>query len=122
MENKKTLKVLLISLCIYILLSWIIVSGSYVTGSFSSDGHNPIGLLDIILAPIMLFNQFATTIVPKADNTYMYFGYGNIILAFITIGMLYGVLNKTGAYHRLVDNMSKKMKKVMYQLLFLVLL
>ncbi len=110
MENKKTLKVLLISLCIYILLSWVIVSGSYATGAFSSDGYNPVGVLDIILAPIMLFNQFATTIVPKIDNTYMYFGYGNIILAFITIGMLYGVLNKTGAYHRLIDNMSKKME------------
>ena len=51
MENKKTFKVILILLFIYMLLSWIIASGDFSTGVYTKTGYNQFGLFDFILAP-----------------------------------------------------------------------
>lgn len=110
MENKKNLKAILIGVCSYMILSWIIVAGSYSTGSYVGSTYNQMGVLDILLAPLNLFNNFSVTMVKTIDGFAKTVGYGNIILAIISIGILYGVLNKTKAYYKLVITIKNKVK------------
>lgn len=110
MENKKTLKVLLLCIFIYMLLSWFIVSGNFSNGEFSSSGFNQFGLFDFLIVPFQLFNYFVVTMTKNIDGYVNQFGYGNIVIAFISIAILYGVLNKTGAYYKLVIDLKKKLK------------
>jgi uncharacterized ion transporter superfamily protein YfcC len=111
MENKKTLKVILITLTIYMLLSWFIVSGYFSDGKFTSTGFNQFGLLDFLLAPFSLFNYYVVSMTKRIDSYVNQVAYGNMILAFISIGIFYGVLNKTGAYSNLVNSIKNKFKK-----------
>lgn len=110
MENKKTFNILLIFITIYMILSWFIVSGNFSNGEFVSNGFNQFGLFDFLLAPLQLFNYFVVTMTKNIDGYVNQVGYGNIIIAFISIGILYGVLNKTGAYYKLVMDFKKKLK------------
>lgn len=110
MKNKKTLKVLLLCICIYMLLSWFIVSGNFSNGDFASSGFNQFGLFDFLVAPFQLFNYFVVTMTKNIDGYVNQIGYGNVVIAFISIGILYGVLNKTGAYYKLVIDLKKKLK------------
>ena len=68
MENKKTLKAILITIAIYMLLSWIIVAGYFSDGKFVSTGHNQFGLLDFLLAPLNLFNYYVVTMTKRIDS------------------------------------------------------
>lgn len=111
MENKKTLKAILITIAIYMLLSWIIVAGYFSDGKFVSTGHNQFGLLDFLLAPLNLFNYYVVTMTKRIDSYVNQVSYGNIVIAFISIGIFYGVLNKTGAYSNLVNSIKNKFKK-----------
>ena len=111
MENKKTLKVILITLTVYMLLSWFIVSGYFSDGKFTSTGFNQFGLLDFFLAPFSLFNYYVVSMTKRIDSYVNQVAYGNMILAFISIGIFYGVLNKTGAYSNLVNSIKNKFKK-----------
>lgn len=110
MKNKKTLKVLLICITVYMLLSWFIVSGNFSNGDFASSGFNQFGLFDFLVAPFQLFNYFVVTMTKNIDGYVKQIGYGNIVIAFIRIGILYGVLNKTGAYYKMVIDFKKKLK------------
>lgn len=110
MENKKTLKTLLICITIYMILSWFIISGNFSNGEFVSNGFNQFGLFDFLLAPFQLFNYFVVTMTKNINGYVNQVGYGNVVLAFLSIGILYGVLNKTGAYYRLVMDLRKKLK------------
>lgn len=120
MENKKTLKVILITLSIYMLLSWIITSGNFDSGEYTKVGFNQFGLFDFIFAPISLFNYFVVTMSKRVDGYVNQVAYGNIIIAFITIGIFYGILNKTGAYSNLVNSLKNKFKKKKNKLLIFV--
>lgn len=111
MENKKTFKVILIGMLIYILLSWIIVSGNFSSGSFNSKGFNQVGIFDILSAPLQLFNYFAVTMTKNIDGFVNQVAYVNIIVAFICIGIFYGVLNKTDVYHILINDIEEKVHK-----------
>lgn len=110
MENKRTFKVLLIFISVYMVLSWIIVSGSFANGEFASKGFNQIGLLDFFSAPVQLFNYFVVTVTKNIDGYVNQVSYGNIIIAFICIGIFYGVINKTGVYSRLIEDIKNKVK------------
>ena len=87
MENKKTLKVILITLTVYMLLSWFIVSGYFSDGKFTSTGFNQFGLLDFFLAPFSLFNYYVVSMTKRIDSYVNQVAYGNMILAFISIGI-----------------------------------
>lgn len=94
MKKYDLLKVLGITFLIIVLISWVIPAGIYSNGSFTSlDMTVPIGLFDIVTIPLLTFNNFAE--------------FGLLLLA---IGGFYGVLNKTGAYSRLVENVVDKWK------------
>ena len=111
MKNKNIFKVLLIGITCYILLSWIMVSGNFSEGTYNSTGMSQIGLFDILLAPINLFNYFAITMTKNINGYVNQIGYCNIIVAFICIAITYGVLNKIDAYSSLINHIKDKVKK-----------
>lgn len=95
MKKNNLLKSILIVFLLFVVLSWIIPAGYFSSGEFISGSTLPIGLFDLIIYPLIT----ATSSV--------------FILAAIVIlliGGLYGVLNRTGAYGKLLDNMVKKLK------------
>ena len=95
MKKYDLLKVLGITFLIIVLISWIVPAGVYSNGTFTSlEATVPIGLYDIVRIPLLVFNNFAE------------FG-----ILFLAIGGFYGVLNKTGAYSKLVETMTSKWEK-----------
>lgn len=108
MKRKRNFYVVLITVSIYILLSWFIAAGNFNNGSFTKTGLNQFGLLDLLLAPINLFNYFAVSMTKNIDGFVNQFSYGNIIIAFIAIAILYATFNMTGSYKRLVSDIANK--------------
>lgn len=86
--KRKLLKVIGISFLIYVVLSWIIPVGTYANGELTTKGIDPVGLIDLVNAPIQAFITFVL--------------YG---VVFATIGGLYGVMEKTGALEKVTDRM-----------------
>lgn len=78
-----------ISFLIYVVLSWIIPVGTYSNGELTTNGIDPVGLIDLFNAPIQAF------------ITFILFG-----VVFATIGGLYGVMERTGALEKVTDRMS----------------
>ena len=91
--KKRLLKVIGISFLIYVILSWIIPVGTYSNGQLTTNGIDPVGLIDLFNTPI---NAFLTFIL-----------YG---LVFVTIGGLYGVMEKTGALEKVTDSIGHAFK------------
>ena len=91
-EKYNGLKVLLISILAFALLSWILPAAYYSNG-YVEQGRTQMGLFD-------LFNYLTASIT--------YFGY--IAVYVLVVGGLYGVLNKIGAYRVMLDKMAKGFK------------
>lgn len=111
MNNKNLFKTIVISILFYMLLSWIIVAGNFSEGEYAAVGFNQIGLFDLFVAPLQIFNYFVVSVTKNINGYVNQVGYGNIIIAFITIGIFYGVLNQTLAYSNLVNKLSNKLNK-----------
>ena len=92
MKKHNTLKVVLITLLTFLVLSWLFTS-AYYSGGYVDQGRVQMGLFDIFSYP--------TTAIS-------YFGY--IALYVFAIGMFYGVLNKISAYRLLIDKLAKSFK------------
>ena len=122
MKNKKTFYSIIIGLLIYMLLSWIIVAGNFSNTNYESVGFNQIGLFDLFLAPINLFNYYVISMTKNISGYVNQVGYGNIIIAFISIGIFYGVLNSTGAYSKMINDIKNKLenRKILFTLLVTV--
>ena len=95
MKKNGILKALGILLLIYVILSWIIPTGYYSNSTFTTNTILPVGLVNIIKYPIMLFTSELFSL---------------ITVCFIIIGGLYGVMKKTGLYSKLVDSVCSKFK------------
>ncbi len=94
MKKYDLLKVLGIAFLILVVLSWIIVPGTISSGEFTSgETTAPLGIFDLFRLPVITFGTF--------------FQYGIIILL---IGGLYGVMNKTGVYGKLIEGVKNKFK------------
>ena len=94
-KNHSLLKVILITFLIFVLLSWIIKSGLFYNGNFYDAGtRTPLGIGDLFSIPFQSF--------------YLYAEYGAI---FLLIGGMYGVINKTGAYHNIIKFLARLFKK-----------
>lgn len=91
--KRNLLKVIGISFLIFVVLSWLIPVGTYSSGKLSTDGIDPVGLIDLFNAPIQSFITFVL--------------YG---VVFATIGGLYGVMEKTGALEKVTENMTGAFK------------
>lgn len=92
MKKHNSFKVVLITILVFMLLTWILPAAYYSSG-YVDQGRVQMGLFD-------LFNYPITTI--------SYFGY--IALYVLVVGGLYGVLNKIGAYRILLDKLVAKTK------------
>lgn len=111
MKKYDLLKILGITFLIGMLLTWLIPVGSFQSGEdFVSLGTSPFGFLDLFRLPLSTLAN--------------YIHYGMLILA---IGGLYGILNKTGAYSKIVESIVIKFEKrpqrfvIISMLLFMLL-
>lgn len=92
MKKHNTLKVVLITLLTFLVLSWIFTSAYYSMG-YVDQGRIQMGLFDIFSYPVTALS---------------YFGY--IALYVVAVGMFYGVLNKISAYRVMIDKLAKAFK------------
>lgn len=105
-NSNSILKALGITFLIVVLLSWVIPAGTYSNGTYTSLSSTlPIGLYDFIRIPVLTIATFIQ--------------YG---LLFLAIGGFYGVLNKTGVYSNLVNNISKKWSKDKKKILIITII
>ena len=95
MKKKSLLKVLAIVFAVYVVLSWFIKAGYFSEGKLVADSTTPMGLFDIFRFPV----------ITLSSSVFIIYG-----LVIVLIGALYGVLNKTGAYSRLVERVVEKNK------------
>ncbi len=93
MKKNFLLKTLFVFFIVFVVLTWIIPSGTY-NGKYVESGLNPVGIFDLFKYPIYSLATFLQ--------------YGLVILS---IGIFYGILSKTGAYNKLLDNIKDKIKK-----------
>ena len=89
MKKHNTIKVVLITMLVFLLLSWILPA-AYYSGQYVDQGRVQMGLFD-------LFNYPLTSI--------SYFGY--IGLFFILVGGFYGILYKIPAYRIFLERIVK---------------
>lgn len=92
-EKYNLLTAIIICFLIYVVISWIIPTGTISNGSFTKGSTSPVGLFGLIYYPGITIGTFIQ--------------YGAIILA---IGAFYGVMAKTGAYAKVLDDVCKKFK------------
>ena len=88
------LTAIMVAFAVLVVLSWIIPSSSYYYGTFTKGTVTPFGLADLFKVPLWT----ASTIFQFS-------------LIFLTIGGFYGVVNKTGAYSKLLEGIKTKFKK-----------
>lgn len=93
MKRNSMIKAIIITFLVYVLASWIIPGGTFSNGVFTDSGTNPIGIGDLFIFPI------------STSITSIFVLTGLIILL---IGGLYGVMNKTGVYQKIVSSTVKK--------------
>ncbi len=94
MKKNNLLKAIGVYFIIVVILTWIIPAGSYQNGVFVKDATSPVGVLDFFRIPLTTITNYAN--------------YGILVLL---IGALYGVMNRTGAYSKLVSHFTKKYAK-----------
>ena len=92
MKKHNIFKVVLITILVLVLLTWILPA-AYYSGSYIDQGRVQMGIFD-------LFNYPVTAI--------SYFGY--IAMYVLIVGGFYGVLNKIGAYRTMLDKLVSKFK------------
>ncbi len=93
MKKNSLLKSLLIMYVVVVFLSWIIPAASYTNGQFAEGSITPVGLINLFRIPVMTFQTFI-----------------QYTIVFLSIGILYGVLNKTGVYDNILKGIAKKCK------------
>ncbi len=93
MKRHNTVKVVLVTLLVFMLLTWIIPA-AYFQGSYIDQGRVQMGLFDLFTYPTTALS---------------YFGY--IAIFILVVGGFYGILYKIPAYRILLDKISKAFKK-----------
>lgn len=111
MKKYSLLKAIGIVVVIFMLLTWIIPTGSFVEGKIVGNGYDPMGLFDLILIPFNFFNWSFFSLKPLPNGSYELVGYAGNVLAILSIGVFYKVLNKTGAYGKLISKLSNSLSK-----------
>lgn len=93
MKKHNTVKVVLVTLLVFMLLSWILPA-AYFQSSYIEQGRVQMGIFDLFTYPTTALS---------------YFGY--IALYILVVGGFYGILNKIPAYRLLLDKIAKTFKK-----------
>lgn len=107
MKKNSLIKAIVGIFLVYVVLSWIIPAGAFSSGSLTTDGTAPVGLIDLIRYPII---TCTSSIFVLAS------------LVVLLVGGFYAVLNKTGAYGKVVDSLTKKFKGKEFQFVILTVL
>ena len=97
MKGKKRnslIKVIGIIFLLYVVVSWLVPAGSFTSGEYVEGTTQPVGIFDLAYYPVITLGTFIQ--------------YG---IVFMCIGGLYGVINKTGVYNKLVEGVTKKFHK-----------
>lgn len=107
MKKYDILKILFIAFLVVVGLTWIIPTGSVSSGEFVLGKTSPLGLFDIIRTPLSTVANF------------IYFG-----MVILLIGGFYGIVNETGVYGKIVQNLSKKYEKkfLLFTMIFFIVL
>ena len=92
MKKHNTFKVVLITILVFMLLTWILPAAYYSNG-YVDQGRVQMGIFDLFNYPITALS---------------YFGY--IAIFVLVVGGLYGVLNKISAYRVMLDKIVSKFK------------
>ena len=92
MKKHNTFKVVLITILVFMLLTWILPAAYYSSG-YVDQGRVQMGLFDLFNYPITAIS---------------YFGY--LAIYVLVVGGLYGVLNRIPAYRIILDKLVAKMK------------
>lgn len=93
MKRHNLFKVIGIVILVTVLLTWILPT-TYYQYSLVSDGtRSQVGLFDLLSYPTMSLSYF-----------------GNVIIFILAVGAFYGVLNKIGAYGKLLNTIAKGAK------------
>ncbi len=92
MKKHNIFKVILITLALFMVLTWIFPSAIFQS-AYDEQGRIQMGIFDIF----------------TYQNTSLSY-FGQISLFVLLIGGFYGLLNKTGAYRRMLDSLAKKFK------------
>ncbi len=106
MKKHNTVKVVLITMLVFLLLSWILPA-AYYSGEYVEQGRVQMGLFDLFNYPLTALS---------------YFGY--IALFFILVGGFYGVLYKIPAYRSLLDKIVEnayKKEKIAISIMVIVM-
>ncbi len=108
--KRNLLKAIGISFLIFVVLSWIIPTGTYSNGELTTNGIDAVGVFDLFGIPVTTIMTFA-----------MY------IIVFAVIGGLYGVMEKTGALPEWIKNIRRKFEGketgfLVFTILFFVIL
>lgn len=93
MKKHEKFKILGIVFLVGILLTWLIPAGQFTENGFELYKIMPLGFIDIFRTLLSTFANF------------IHYG-----MLFLIIGGLYGVMNKTGVYSLIIDNIIKKVK------------
>ena len=95
MKKNSIFKAIIVAFLVYVVASWIIPGGVIQNGAYVKGDISPVGLADIFIYPL---STLSTSIFVM------------VALVVLLIGALYGVLNRTGAYSKLIENIAKKFK------------
>ena len=93
MKRHNTIKVVLVTILVFLLLSWILPA-AYYSGGFVDQGRVQMGIFDLFAYPVTALS---------------YFGY--IALYLLVVGGFYGILYLIPAYRKLLDSFSKFLGK-----------
>lgn len=93
MKKNNLLKVLIFTFIVVAFLSWIIPVGEYNNASFILGSIVPVGLFDLTLIPLTVFDLALPSMI--------------FVLA---VGGLYGIINKTGVYTKMINDLTSKLK------------
>ncbi|MBQ8131574.1 MAG: hypothetical protein IJ193_03695 [Bacilli bacterium] len=92
MKKHNAIKVVLITLAVFILLTWILPAASY-SGEFYDQGRIQVGFYDLLVYPFIAISNFYSA-----------------TLFILAVGAFYGILYKIPAYRNLLDSIANKFK------------
>lgn len=93
MKKNSLFKILLIVFISVVFLSWIIPVGKYENAVFTLGQITPVGIFDLTLIPLTVFDLALPSII-----------------FVLVVGVFYAILNKTGVYSKMVSELSAKLK------------
>ncbi len=104
-------KIIFLTILILVVGSWFIPTSTFVDGTFTKAGYSPMGILDILFAPLQWFNwEFVGRQLFTDGTSVLAYTYTGILLFILMTGIFYAILGKTGAYGNLITKISKKLE------------